>query len=463
MDKKGKAIVTFGGGWATDFGPGFIGAPQANTLQVPFLLTADNLTYELDGGVHKVGGASKLNSVAVSSGSNAFHGLTDVFFQGTGGNETHKRFAYVGTSLQKEDIDGTWDSLTTGLEDNKEPCFEIFNDLVFWASSSTVDVPQEWDGAAGSTSAVGGTPPNFAFMVKHKNRMFASGVAGHPSRLYYSAALDPDDWVGVGSGSIDIDPDDGDRITGIVSHKNELIIFKGPHRFSIHRMTGSSPSGSDAFAIVPFVTGVGSVNHNGIFRVNDDLVFPSSRGIHSLAATASYGDYVEAFLSRPISTYYRDELNASTLNTCQGVNYQARGCAVWTFAKAGGTAKNVMLVYDYRFQPGRWIRWHNYVDAKSIAILQTSAGKPRLHAGTTGGFVYELDTTARSIDSSTSYTFRVETPFCNLGTSAIMKSAEDFFVSIFPKGDYDLTFGYVRDRNAEQTQLINQVAGDTLA
>lgn len=377
-DQKGKAVISFGGGWATEFGPSVATPPQGNALSIPYLLNADNVIYELDGGPHKVGGANKLNSSQITEGGNAvpFQGLTDVWFQGTGGNETQKRFAYAGTQLLKEDVDGVWDVLTTGITPDKEPCFSIFNDNVFWASDGHTDTPQRWDGSAGTTSNVGGTPPTFSFMASHKNRMWAAGVASNPSRLYYSASLDANDWVGVTAGSIDIDPSDGDRITGIRSHKNELLVFKGPHRQSIHRITGSSPTGADAFARVPFITGVSSVNHNGIFLVNDDLVFASPRGIHSLAATAAYGDYVEAFLARPILSYYQDGLNHTVLYQNWGVNYLARGLAIWTFAKSGGTSKNIYLAYDYRFQPGRWMTWSKdspHVQANCLAVLETSS------------------------------------------------------------------------------------------
>ncbi len=466
-DRKGKCIVSFGGGWSTDFGPSSNNPPQGNSLVVPWLLNADNIVLKLDGGFRKLGGATKLNSVQQTETAIAvpFQGIIDVWFQGTAGSETQKRVGYAGTQLVKEDVDGTWDVIKTGLTANKEPCFEMFTDIVFWANDSHSDVPQQWDGSAGSTSNVGGTPPTFSFMVKHKNRMWASGVAGAPSRLYYSVSLDGNDWVGVGSGSIDIDPSDGDRITGLKSHKNELLIFKGTHRQSIHRITGSSPTGADAFARIPFITGVGSINHNGIFTVNDDLVFPSPRGIHSLAATAAYGDYVEAFLSRPILSYYQDNLNHTVLYKNWGVNYLTTGQAIWTFAKSGGTAKNVYLVYDYRFQPGRWISWSKdspYLAANCLAVIENAARKHRLYIGTTDGYVYEVDNTTRSIGTSGPYTADVRTPFLNMGTSALLKTAEEGYLTLLPTGNFDLTVGYIRDRGAEQTVPITQSIGDTL-
>lgn len=463
-DNKTKVVLSFGGGWATDYGPSFSSGPDNGALVIPFLLNAENVVYELDGGPHKVGGATKLNTTQVTEAGVGVpvHGMVDVWFHGLVGAPIQKRFAYIGTKLMKEDLDGTWDSLKTGLETNKQPAFEIFKDKIFWASTSNVDVPQEWDGSAVSTSDVGGTPPNFAFMVKHKNRMWAAGVAANPSRLHYCADSDPETWVGGTSGSIDIDPDDGDAIVGLVSHKDDLWVFKGPNRLSIHRITGATPS---TFARIPFVTGVGGVNHNSSIRLADDIAFASPRGIHSLATTANFGDYLETFLTQPILSYYQNELNHSVLNTSWGVNYQARGVAVWTFAKSGGTAKNVMLALDYRFQPPRWAKWDaatGYLAANSLAVLQDSSRKHRLFAGTTTGYVYELDRVARVIDSATAYTADVKSPFLNFGSSAFLKTLEDGFQSVQPQGSSSITFGYTRDRSAEQTATLTQTTGDTL-
>ena len=466
-DKLSKCIITVGGGWATDFGPVFTGAPQGNALSLPFLLRADNVIYELDGAPHKVGGSSLYGPRLDESGTAvSVQGLYDFWLQGTGGSETQNYITYAGTQLRRStSLSGAWTAIATGLEADKEPCFETFTARMIWASTSNTDVPQRWDGSAGSTSNLGASAPNFAFMAKHKNLLFAAGVASNPSRLYFCDTLDPTTWTGGASGSIDIDPDDGDRITAIVSHKNELIVFKGPNRLSVHRITGSSPSGSDAFARVPFVTGVGSINQNGVFRINDDLVFPSPRGIHSLAATAAFGDYVEAFLARPILSYYQDELNHTVLNLCWGTNYQARGLAVWAFAPSGTTAKSVFLVYDYRFQPGRWISWgrsNPYVNGNCLAVMQVAGRKHKLFAGTTGGYVHQLDVTDRAIAGGTAYTGDVLTPFINFGTSAIKKNTHSGFWSLNPKGAYNFVTEYTRDSNSAQAVNIAQGGGNTL-
>lgn len=457
---KQALVVNYGGGWATDYGPTYTGAPQGNAITLPFLLFADNVFYELDGAPHKIGGTSKLNSSAYEEGGSAksFEGIFDYWRQGTAGIEAQKRIAVAGTNYLKEDLDGVWDSIASGKTEGAQPSFTVFKDYVIISNDSHVDVPVKYDQT--TLSSLGGSPPTFAFAVPHKNRLWAAGNAALPSRLYYSASLDIEDWTtGGNAGSIDVDPDDGDRITGIASHKNELIVFKGPNKLSIHRITGSTPSD---FARTTFVNGVGSINHNAIFRVNDDLVFLSPRGVHSLAATAAFGSYIEAFLSHPILSFYQDGLNHSVLYKSWGVNYQARGQAVFTVPAAGGGVKNLYLVYDYRFQPGRWSRWINYQDANCLAIIQTSDRKHRLFAGTTTGFVKELDESDRSIDGTSAYAANVISPFLNLGSSAYMKTAEDGWLSLNPKGNFNLTFGYTRDTNAEDTVTISQGGGDVL-
>jgi hypothetical protein len=213
------------------------------------------------------------------------------------------------------------------------------------------------------------------------------------------------------------------------------------------------------------VTGLGSLNHNGIFRVNDDLVFPSPRGLHSLAATAAYGNYIEAFLSRPLLSYYQDSLSHQTggLDANWGVNYQGRGLAIWT-VPSSGTTKDTYLVYDYRFQPGRWSRWTGYSNAHCLAIVQDTNRRHKLFAGATDGWVRKLDQVSRSIDGTGAYNVDVRLPFLNLGTSSILKTAEDLFVSLVPKGSYDAGVAYIRDSNPEQTvaPAVSQAGSDPL-
>ena len=60
----------FSGGWATDYGPtAETGMDNYGRVQLPFLVNAENVEYDLDGGPKKIGGATKLNSTEINSGA----------------------------------------------------------------------------------------------------------------------------------------------------------------------------------------------------------------------------------------------------------------------------------------------------------------------------------------------------------------------------------------------------------
>lgn len=447
----------FAGGWATDFGPTSDVLPEGGIVAVPFLVDADNVIYELDGSPHKAPGAVKLNSSALESGADV-KGIYDYWITGTTYSATQHRLCHVGTKIKKDDADGSFSDIFTGLESGKVPDYTTFNDIVIIASDSTVDVPKSWDGTTAQNLA--GSPPNFAFSVAHKNRVWAAGDASNPSRLYYSAYLNPEDWTGLGSGEINIAPDDGDRITGIVSFKNELWVFKGPYKGSIWRIQGSAPTGTDPFALRDFVKGIGAVAHNTIFPFSDDIGFMWSDGsIRSLKATAAYGDFSEVALSRPISVYIREHFNFQRLTHAQAVTWEELGIVLFAVPIDTNQQPNTLLMLDYRFQNVRWARWSSFSNACiSLASVVDSAASNRriIMAGGSDGFIRKYGQATRTIDDSTSISYKVTLPHLNYGQADVLKSLNGGAIGFQPKNDQSVTLGWTRDNNAQQTLTVTQ-------
>lgn len=453
----------FGGGWATDFGPSADVSPDASgKVLLPFLIDAENCLFELDGGPRKIGGTTRVNASALQSGA-AVVGLHDYWRQGTGGSATRRRIVHVGAVVLADADDGTFaTSLATGLESGKTPAYETFDDLLIYTSDSTVDVPRSWDQTTSQNLA--GSPPNFSFCAAHKNRLWAAGVASNPSRLYYSANTDPEDWTGAGSGSIDIDPNDGDVITGLRSHKDELWVFKGPNRGSIHQITGSSPTGSDAFARKNYVKGLGACWHNAIFNFSDDIGFVSQYGsVHSLSATAAYGDFFEAALSRPINKEIGNTLNYNRLRNIWAAVDPLTGVVYITMSINANSTNNVVHAMDFRAAPGaiRWSRIPAYAFAALATFVDTN-GVKRVLGGDYAGFVRRLNIVGRSLDTSTAYTYKITTPHLNYGAPVVMKTLEQGAIGIQPRGNFNFTFGWTRDDNAQQTLTMAQGGGDVL-
>ena len=452
----------FGGGWATDYGPNADIVPNAGgDVVMPFLVDAENVFFELDGGPHKIGGTTKLNSSVIASGAEIM-GLVDFWTMGSGGTGTQRRVVHAGTVIMADAADGTFANIRTGRTEDAVPSYCTFDDKLIIGSTSTTDNPQAYDGT--TCADLGGSPPRFSFACAHKNRVWAAGVASLPSRLYYSANLAEDDWTGATAGSIDIDPSDGDRITAIVSHKNDLWVFKGPTYGSIHRITGSAPTGADAFARVPFIRGIGAVWQNTIFRFRDDIGFMwSDATIHSLNATASYGDFNEVALSRPIHKYLRENVNFVRLQRCWAATNVQRSLVAITIPVNAGTFPNQILVMDYSKGDIRWSQWPAYNACCVASVIDaTDNSRPKFYIGGRDGYVRRTDVTARSIDGATSIAAKVTTPYTDYGSTFQMKALSGIGVGIAPKGGYNLTFNWQCDTNVQQTATVAQSGGNVL-
>ena len=452
----------FSGGWATDFGPSSDVTPDnAGRVNIPFLVDAEDTLFELNGAPHKIGGTTKGNSVAVASGA-AVTGVYDYWRQGAGGSPSRRRILHAGTVALADNDDFSFSNIFTGLTADAIPSYSTFDDLLIISSSVAGDVPKSWDQTTAQNLA--GSPPAFAFSVAHKNRLWAAGVAANPSRLYYSSNVDPEDWTTTG-GSIDIDPNDGDMITGLASHKDELIVFKGPNKGSIHRITGSSPTGSDAFARKNFVNGLGACWHNAIFKFGDDVGFVSQYGsVHSLSATAAYGDFFEASLSRPINIgWIRASLNYNRLKNIWACTDPLNGIVYITASWNANSTNNIVIAMDFRAAPER-IRWSKIksYQAASLGLFVDTNGIRRVMAGGNDGFIRRLNIADRSIDTSTGLAYKVTTPFLTYGDPFIKKTLAGGSVGLAPKGAFNFSLKWQRDAEAQQSLTMSQGGGDVL-
>lgn len=442
-----------GGGWATDFGPTTDVVPDAsNQLLIPYLIDAYNVLFELDGGPHKIGGTSRINSSALESGA-AIKGAYDYWRMGVAGSSSRRRVVHVGTKVLADNNDGNFSvTLFTGLTSGAVPNYNTFDDFLIIASDAIADVPKSWDQTTAQNLA--GTPPRFSFSVTHRNRAWAAGNFSSPSTLYYSANVNPEDWIGAGSGSIAISPDDGDMITAIWPYKQDLIVFKGPNKGSIWRITGSSPS--DFSGPIPVARGIGACWQSSVFEFGDDLGFMSFAGtVHSLKDTAAYGTLDARSLSLPINTWIRDHLNFNRLRHIWAACDVSMGIVFFALPIDGGGTNTVLLAMDHRFNPVRWSLIGAY-SGECVISMKGSGNRDSVVLGGSDGYLRTAMTSQRSKDSISAYQARVTTPFLNYGDPMLMKTLSAAAVGIEPAGDYTVSFGWTRDNNTQQTYSVEQ-------
>lgn len=465
--RRGLVRHVFDGGWATDLTTRALALPDnTGMLRVPFLTRAEDLVYERDGSLRKAPGATKVNSAAVATGGD-IHGCYDAWFHGSSGTPAQHRILNATTAIYKDDGDGTFTSIFTGLVSGAVPSYAMIEDLLVIGLDSS-DTPKSWDGT--TAQALAGSPPNFSIVVCHANRLWATGVYANPSRVYYSPLLDPENTTAEGWGHIDVDPSDGDKCTGLWSYKGELIVFKGTKKGSIHRIAGTAPTGGDAYRKQKWINNVGAVGQNTIFEFGDDLGFMDFNGqIRSLKATSAYGDYNEVALSRDIKTFM-ERANFSRLKQAWACSGSADGYVLFSLPIDGATVNSAVIGCDLRFYADgggspRWFYWPSYADrAMSLmtGIDPTANQKKIYFAGGGDGFLRRLQQPARLIDSAVALNMVAETPFFDSGDPLTMKTLGDAYLQYSPKNNGDITMLITRDSANPNSFTVPQRAGDPL-
>jgi len=454
----------FAGGFASDFGSIAYLAMRDGLFQIPFLTRAENCFFELNGSLRKVGGTSKYNETELESGEE-IRGMFEYVRSGTSGSPTRRRVVHAGTKVLSDGNDGNFTDLITGLENDTVPNYTVFTDVLIIASDSTVDVPRKWDQT--TVSLLGGSPPNFSFSCAHVNRLWAAGDHTHPSRLYYSAQLNPEDWSSSDAGHIDVEPDDGDRITGIFAHRGVLFVFKGPNFGAIHVITGSTPSD---FARRLFSSELGGAGPNTITSFGNDVAFVALDGsIRSLAATDKFGDFEEAALSRGITTWIRSNVKVAGLKRAWARVDPTRGYVLFTLPVESASRPDFVLCMDYRFSTAdfgygrmRFTTWPAFT-AYSVARMSDPSDSDRqiLYLGGHDGFLRKTQQADRMIDGD-SYDYRIKTPFFHYGTQNRKKTISHFGLGIQSHGAATVDFSIRGGPNVGATIEVEAIVGSTL-
>lgn len=290
------------------------------------------------------------------------------------GNPISDIFLHQGTKIWSIDDRNTAAVDRTGaltLSSDSVPCYQPFNQQLFFCSTITADGYNKWDGA--SASAAAANPPDDGpgkYLCSHLGRMIMAGNDDFPFRIYFSSAFDPEIWDDTDPNngtSLDLD-DKGDPqgITGIVSFQRRLYVFT---RRSTYEITGTTP---EDFVVNLVTDGIGCVGHASITSVPNDIIFCSDRGIHSLRQLSSGLQTESTFLSRDIQRLWTGLVNSSRFRQFMGSYDETINSYVLTVVAGSDTTNSDCLVYNIEF--GTWTQWKN-INARSISIAFLSNSK----------------------------------------------------------------------------------------
>jgi hypothetical protein len=384
-------------------------------------------------------------------------GLKDAWFDDVATDSKFKRLVSVmnDKTIYWYNTSGNATLLTdTGTawpEDITIASFEMMNNFLGIAVDGMGNLPKKWDGT-GDVEDLGGTPPDFAFMRSHLGRLWTNDK-NNKDRLHYCTTGNPEEWNGVGdSGALDIGIGDGDPvgITAIFpTYKGDLFVAK---KTKLYRVTGFTP---ETFSVHLVSNGIGCISHNSIAQVDqDDMVFASERGFHSLVATANFGDFEGAFLSADIQNTFNNDFVKARLKYVKGSYLSQINSVAFTITDDSISSNYNNTIWLYNFVQKAWYSWPN-IPCESIGY-STDDDKNRWFLGGITGRVAktfnDLNYDISEAGANTAIPFRIKTGIIYVDDQRyLIKGFKKFSLIFNPVGIFTLTVTIKIDNFSNQS------------
>lgn len=276
------------------------------------------------------------------------------------------------------------------------------------------------DGGAyftGSAVTRPGTAPKASFGLYFKGLHIVSGVAGQVNRVYIAEGADATDFTNASGAStlndstevpgatsftdtagtepaqfVDIDKDDGDKITGLATFQDSVIIFK---ERSIHQMEFDV----DGVPSVALITrAMGCVSHKSIENAENDIFFLSRRGVFVLGNEPQFFSAIRTNeLSARVSPQIK-LISEANLDLSTAIYYDYK---YYLGVPEGGTStNNITWLYDRRF-----LAWSKSkagsMNAESFTVIIDSSNREKLlFASATSAKVFEVTQAYNDNDSA---------------------------------------------------------------
>lgn len=332
--------------------------------------------------------------------------------------------------------------------------FLVMNERCLISFDGAKNFPKMYEPQTSTTTVRGvfGAPPNASIMRKHQGRVWMNSKT-EPDRLYYSSPFNPEQYSGYGdSGILDISVGDGDP-EGIVSidptFKGALFTKK---RTRTYRIDGNAP---ENYIINEVTSSIGATSHRAVSQVDlDDSVYVSYKGIHSLAATASYGDFEGAFLSGKIQNAYKEFISGRLKYAAS--QYIPSLNSIFFAVSTGDTSQtqnDALYIYNTKFK--EWHRWPE-VMAACLCLRSNDASEEMLF-GDYEGRISKIQNGDFSDYGTDAIIYRIKTGAIYVdGNPTSVKAFKRLGFLFKPKGQYTFTVKAKIDNAQSQSLAFSQ-------
>ena len=269
-----------------------------------------------------------------------------------------------------------WVSKKTGLAPNgKYRCINnnfkgVASSVMMYGVSGTHKAFQ-WDGTTWTDITTGMTSDTPKFIEAHKNYLWLGFANGS---LQNSPLGDPTGTWTPRTGANEIGL--GDEITNIVSNKGVLVSYA---RNSIHILSGSANSGSDAWILNPY-TREGGAFVDCAKTIGGDILAWDKPGAYYLQAAQVFGDFSATAASDKIRSLAESQTPTFSIVSKKTGTYRA-------FCADG----RVLVATFVGSQLLGWGQIHYDKTFSCACVGEDSGGSEVIFAGGSDGFVYQLD------------------------------------------------------------------------
>jgi hypothetical protein len=310
--------------------------------------------------------------------------------------------------------------------------------LAYLVIVNKLDAPRKWDGTA-AVSTLGGSPPHGQYVAAHKNYLFQAHTTANPSRLHFSDIINLESWSALNF--IDISPNDGDWITGLLPFDDYLIITK---QRSVWALVGD---GTSDFAVKRIHSGIGCIAPRSLVRMGELFGFAYTEGFYLSDITKP-----TLITERLKDTW--DALNKRRLNQIASEFFDHK--LRIDVPNGASTTNNLRIVYDSIRKALLLEEMDNHA---SCYTKYTEAGQEVLLYGhSTEGQVSQADT--GTTDGGAAIDFEWKTKHFNFGSSATEKKVRNTYIAAVPAAsDVTLTVYFIVDNVEVGTPISVTVTG----
>lgn len=370
-------LIKFVGGLNSTAGPLELSDQESSSLQ--------NVDFDKFGSIAKRNGYLNANSSAINSGAR-ITGLADFelstavrYLVAVVGN---KAYQWSGSSIAGAPTDITGSiTITPGNLCSRT----VFRDTTLFTNGT--DLPFQWTGTGNCTAST--VPTNLTaagYNAVFQNYYFLANVVvggtNFRSRIHYANINSISAWTD--SDFVDVSRDDGQKISGLATLGDRLVIFKD-RSIWVAFFTGNADA---PFQFVESNSAVGCVSHWSIQNIDNGIVFLSWDGLYVFDGFNSYK------ISDRINSTFFNDLASAQLSNAVSMYQHSKNRYYLAVTSSGKSSNDKVITWTHSQTTTQTDAFgiHTGIAASQMEMVYPDGITENPYFGDYGGFTYKADT-----------------------------------------------------------------------